>query len=550
MKAEKIHSPKYCEANGQVLRSKNCQSVWPLKEKGISQDFLSAYTASQYTERLVGDRVLSTLHEHEEGESWHSQHWILPVFTALGILCGIHDQVRADSINCKDYQLSEFRALCQYASKNATYVHDDVAVDGLNHLVDGWNTDEFHIIPPAVYVLDKPVELGGIILMPHPSSASPGSPSTTIGLQVSSGFKYSSDAFNLLSLKADAGAGGIEIHGEQLPDNLPALPSGSSLVYMPDGLNNRFTGSILTGHSKVDTLLRYDNTTYYGEDEDTVSIHRNYFRLNGSSAGAQVSAGNDNATPHLFNNVFLMDSAQKNTAAVKHVSNYEDEPGGIELRNNDIVYLDGSSNGQRYGLEIIDAPGSVLLNNAFYSSARVRKDSDIGIFAHRQSGHSNRWLILSGNGFSPGIVPGRSSNTESGSSINLLEVGSVIYPLAGSYQRMTPDVFFAETGMLGMSASSVAWLQSTNSTVCSADYQPHFFSSDPSLNEYAESALNLFQQEGGRCEKCHKIYGDGSYLPSQMAVLAAVVFTTVFTGPLCGWGCYSACRGQCRLPCR
>ncbi|MGI9275450.1 MAG: hypothetical protein ACR2PT_11475 [Endozoicomonas sp.] len=494
---------------------------------------------------------MGTLHEHEEGVVGHSKHWIRSALTALGILTGTHSLAMADSINCKDYQLSEFRALCQYASQNATYIHDHVPVDGLNSLVDGWNAGEFHIIPPAVYTLDKPVELKGIILMPRPSSDRPGSASTTIVLQASSGFKYSSDVFYLLSLMENGGAAGVEIHGEQLPGGLSVLPPGSSLVYLPDGLNNRFTGSILTGHSRVDMLLRFDDSNPdYGEDGDTVNIHRNYFRLNGSSAGAQVGTGIKSAsTPHLFNNVFLMDSGQNTTAAVKHVSNSQGEPGGIELRNNDLVFLPGKGRGYRYGVEIFDASGSLLQGNAFYSTSPDRRASDIGIFAHRQPGRSNRWLISTGSGFSPDIVAGATSESESGDSINLLESGSVINPSTSTYPRMTPEAFFAETGDLGFVAASAPWLESTNSTVCSAEYQP-VSTSDGSLRQYAKSLMPLFQRYEVNCHQCPTIYAQGTELQFQIPIAAVIFVVSVAVAPFHGWGYYSLLRGTSALPWR
>ena len=454
---------------------------------------------------------------------------LLSAFFCTGLLFSISCSVQADTIDCNKYRLRELTELCEYASQYPVFVHNDVPSDGLNDLVDTWNENEFHIIPAATYLLSKPVTLNGIILMPGPPETASEPTYTTINLQASPGFQSATDGFYLFSLLEGASAGGIEIQGDTLPDSLPPSPKDSSLVYLPATLDNRFTCNILTGDSRIQMLMR-SGSSDNGDAEDIVSIHRNYLRLNGSATGAQVTPGEDGpTTPHLFNNAFIMDSGKSLTTAIKHIGLFR--IGGIQLRNNDIVYLDGDNSGVRHGVEILDAVGTLLLNNAFYSASGHRKDSDIGIFAHRQSGRSNRWLVMAGNGMSSGIVPGV-SGSGSGDSINLLETGSVQYRLSREYPRKTPGAFFAETGTLGFLPSTVSWLKSTNETVCSAGYQP---GNDYPFSDDALPLMSLFQQDGVVCGECQVWYKDPEVMV-QIPVAVGIFVISLVTAPLCGCG--------------
>lgn len=464
------------------------------------------------------------------------------VFAVIVMLSGISGWARADSIDCNKYQLSELRALCQYAvSNDSVFVHEHVPQDGLNDLVDSWGANEFHIIPHNTYTLDRPVVLDGITLMPTPPVFTSGQALQTIELTTSSEFQYSADNFHLFGLQGDACAGGIEIHGDKLPDSLSDLPSGSSLVYFDSNQSNDFTGNILTGDSRINILINLGSSWADGTEGNTLNIHRNYLLLNSSSTGALISRGGDSTrTPHLYDNAFLISPARSTTTAVK-------SDGDFKMRNNDIVYLnadDSNGEGSRYGVEVSAISSGIILNNAFYSTSANRKNSDISIFSHRDSLYSNSWLIMAGNGFSSDITPAKTASG-SGSSINLLETGSVLYQLHQTYPRMTPESFFASTGSLGFVTSSVAWLTSTNETFCSADYKP-YESNDESLSENAQSLISLLWQ-GTVCEQCPKWY-DNPDVQFQIPFAVAVFVIALISAPLGCWGCHDLCRGQCRLP--
>lgn len=468
------------------------------------------------------------------------------IFGLILLLSHLSVYGQGDTIDCESYQLREFRVLCQDTVSNNdinVVIHDSVSGD-LSVFVKSWSENTFHIIPSAVYTVNSTVVLNNVILLPHPLS---GEGLGTIKLVASTDFSSSQSPRSLISLTSGARAGGIEIQGKLLPDHLFSSAPGMFLAGLPSSANSLLVGSILTGHPKLDGLLfvSYDDDAY-DKDGSGIFIHRNYLKLDGASLGIQVeSSYYKPSTANVFNNAILIDSVASGASATA-IKNKEGQPdGAINLYQNDLVFVESHSDKPRYGIDIELVSGSYLHGNAFYSLSSKLRNDDIAIFSHKYMTPPARWVVSSGNAFSPNIVSGQSSASESGQSINFIDSGSVQMVKTESYPRMTPQQFFAETGNLGFSPYSVSALLAGNYSTCPSFNQSVLYT-DGSDNE--QSLMNHMRGADYECDSCKTIYDDPN--TSENLIVSAVLVLTLIASPFISFGCYSCCRGRCALPWR
>lgn len=463
---------------------------------------------------------------------------------------------QGDTINCQDFQLREFRKLCQdTVSKSYIYVvvHDSISGD-LSTLAKAWSQNTFHIIPPDTYLVSSTVVLDNVILLPHPKT---NSGSGTIELKASESFSSSRTPLSLISLTNEARAGGIEIQGGLLPDSLFNTSSKNVfLVDFPSAANSMLTGTILVGRSRLSGLVHIEDgnaastNNAMSNDESGVLISRNFLKLNGAASGIHIeSSSHKSSTVRAFNNAFLIDSVASGTSATAIINTRGKTTSGnaADLYLNDFVFVRSDSNKPRYGIEVERAHGTFLHGNAFYSQSSTPGNNDIGIFSHKYPASDNRWVISSGNAFSPNIVIGKSSVQESGKSINFIDSGSVKLVNGSNYPRMTPAQFFAETGHLGYVPYPVSALLEKNNSTCPSFNQSTLYSRDDYNYQTVLAGLRNNDQACDRCETVIEKYGVDATIK---LALGGFFILTILASPLSGWGFYSCFRGKCALPWR
>ncbi|MGI9277983.1 MAG: hypothetical protein ACR2PT_24440 [Endozoicomonas sp.] len=331
-------------------------------------------------------------------------------FLALLILSS---SLLADSINCEDFEVPEWREICKAHDGyyGRIYVHESIPEDGLNAEVDSWSGSRsgLHIIPPQRYVLDRKIKLNPEqSLLPNPSTPlSSEKANRTIELSASNNFSIGSDRyFTLIELSSRVSAGGVEIQGEDISNSVSGYQSATEnkyprvLLYAPDSIEVVVAGFVLAGAIGIDELIWnpflddffLDKNGDIG-DAPGIRFLRNHLSVNGSATGLLVTGGLH--PPLVENNSVLLSSTHTDGAKTVGI---RVEKGAATLKQNDIVFQDDNPAEKelRTGIEIDATEAVVIQANAFYAY-EAASDLDRGVWVSSNS----KWVSLGNNTFSP-----------------------------------------------------------------------------------------------------------------------------------------------------
>ncbi|MGI9277020.1 MAG: hypothetical protein ACR2PT_19520 [Endozoicomonas sp.] len=443
-------------------------------------------------------------------------------------------------------------------------VYNTVSSTGLNDLADDWDTDNYHyhvrVIPPGRYVLSKPITLhAGNRLLPHPTMPlSVGKELRTIELVAGEGFQPDEQYFYLLKLSEVSLAGGVEIHGSQLPGGvMSSLVKGTktaprNTLVLASGTTDTFlAGSVLTGHKSLDALYWNTSTSsdeFYIENHNGVRLQRNYLRQGGASAAVILSIDADSPYSIRNNSIFV----EPGSAAATAASGIYLAGGRLnaDISNNDFILpprsAPGSEGVQRRVIEIGDATGFTIDYNAIYTpESRARDPDDIAIYDARKKTEGQRVMSLEGNLFSPHMTPGQADHEALGETMKLMLSGSGSTSMVDSYYLDAPLAFMKNRRLLGsIPLASTALLRGVNGTCIPPD--------EVSGSDLAQNNLTLLSNfvydYSQSCPVCSYSYSQVGAIQIFWAVVLPIADVVAAVG--CGIFCRRVGMGKCPCKCR
>ena len=501
-------------------------------------------------------------------------HLSNPLLLLLACILTLPVYSQSDYVDCDDYEVPELKKMCSGGDYDSPdqYVYDDVSETGLNELAESWDSgysQQLRIIPPGRYILSRPLILSSYnSLVPDPTIPLNNKTLRTIELVASDDFQQADDGFYLVRLEGFSQAGGLEIHGADQPGTLLDSFHGRNisnprycLVRAASLSRTGFVASVLTGYQTLDGL--FCNTSSRPHNwSDGLILQRNYLRTYGARGAIAMSANYSGGSLLIENNSIFIDPLPQNQAGEissglylgKLSSDWQEHEydwviPASPIRHNDFIFPvnSGDSTATRRGIEIGDATDFLLELNAFITPlAQQPGTHDIAIFDTRAKVHGHRIMDLTGNSFSPYLIPGGANHHKgSGETMNVITDGSKQYSFSTPYPLEQPEAFMKYRGNLGNSPVLTSLLQSVNlsgnlSPIPEESYPRNF----TTISEY-------LGREASSCPECLVDYpqpfrsGDFSYIP---IVVIAVVNIALSVG--CGNFARRRAMGKSGCGCR
>ncbi|MGI9274227.1 MAG: hypothetical protein ACR2PT_05125 [Endozoicomonas sp.] len=403
-----------------------------------------------------------------------------------------------DTVNCSDYRLPEWRAICSRYAQSDIDIHQSLAPDGLNDLVDSLGEKSgLQIIPAKTYKLQKAVILKNQqALLPLITSSNE---LQLIGLRIADDFTVEAGkSFVFIKLQGEGAAGGLNLDGTSLPDSLPGAGESPTLADLSADIAVELAGSVLRGDrtGKLKQLVRVSGSLNSSGASGGAALRGNFISPGSVKVGVRNLLA-DSQKLELTNNRIGIDNYQA-TGVVS-------EGGVIKLQYNDFVFSNRCySSFDCHGLEMRNTPSFVVTDNAFWVG---ESNKAMGLFLHIVDSSVTSQGEYTGNVFSPGIEVYNFQQDQSDGDYyteNVRVVTARNYKnVQGAYPWTTPERFFAYIGTRGALPVSVQALMGVSNLIPSADNLTNFTRLQRKISLAGNKALNIFSPGNvtGQCDE-------------------------------------------------